>query len=357
MLTSDVQETVHPEQRIPVREDQSSHSVRIHEQLAELSVLTRRAVHEGIQQYSVSISSARSMLDDIEEESEGMFTRLWRFLTRPVVIRSGKKRVKQYSRMTLFFLDIFRFGGTFTVIFGILFLTLNFQSYWEIGQSYVRPFLHGPTVDVTQQILTSDFLNSPNSDARSVGNLLSFLPPAGPPDNRMIIPKLGLNVPLVEPSYAALLKEDWSQVEKDIQSALQRGVVHYPGTARPGQAGNFFITGHSSYYPWDSGQFKTVFARLSELNVGDEYVVYFNGDKHRYIIETKKEVKPSDISVLDQPSDRRISTLMTCTPVGTTLRRLIIVAQEVDPITAQPLKVGEKGQELPKSPQLEALPI
>ncbi len=329
---------------------------RIHARLARVSISTREAQQEGMQQYAVSIASARSFLTDLEEESEGIGKRLWSFLTQPVVVRSRNTH-KQYGRATLFVLDILRFGGTFALIFGVLFIALNYQSFWEIGAARLRPLLAGPAVDTAQFDLTHDIVNSPAADARTPGNLLSFLPPVGPPEDRMIIPKLGLNVPLEEPSYAALLREDWSQVEKDIQSALQKGVVHYPGTARPGQAGNFFVTGHSSYYPWDAGKFKTVFARLGELEVGDEYVVYYHGDKHRYIIETKKEVKPSDISVLDQPPDRRISTLMTCTPVGTTLRRLIIVAHEVDPLTAEPMKVGERPSEQPKTPQLEALPI
>jgi len=134
--------------------------------------------------------------------------------------------------------------------------------------------------------------------------------------------------------------------------------VHYPGTARPGQAGNFFVTGHSSYYPWAAGKYKTIFARLHQLNVGDEYWVYYGGDKHRYTVIEKKEVSPSDISVLDQPTDLRLATLMTCTPVGTTLRRLIIVSQEIDPLSGVALAVGEKGERSKTaSVPLEALPI
>ncbi|MBU2259213.1 class E sortase [Patescibacteria group bacterium] len=166
-----------------------------------------------------------------------------------------------------------------------------------------------------------------------------------------------LNIPLVTPSYEALLREDWTQVEDDIQDALQMGVVHYPGTAKPGQAGNFFVTGHSSYYPWASGKYKNVFARLHELEPGDEYWVYYGGDKHRYIVRGKKEVKSSDVTVLDQPVDRRVATLMTCTPIGTTLRRLIITSEEVDPQTGIALQVGERGHDsLPKA-RPQALPI
>jgi sortase A len=123
--------------------------------------------------------------------------------------------------------------------------------------------------------------------------------------------------------------ENWSELEKQIQSGLQQGVVHYPGTAEPGQVGNVFITGHSSYYPWDPGQFKDVFAVLGQLEIGDEYYVYFNQRKYTYRIREKYEVQPDNVNVLQQPHDRKVSTLMTCTPVGTTLRRLIIRADDI----------------------------
>ena len=193
---------------------------------------------------------------------------------------------------------------------------------------------------------------------RSEGNMLSFLPEVGPPDDRLIIPKLNLNVPIVIPSVDSLLKEDWSQLEEDIQTGLQNGVVHYPGTARPGQAGNFFLTGHSSYFPWAPGHYKSVFARLHNLNVGDEYWVYYGGDKHRYIVQSKDEVQPGDVTVLDQPLTQRVSTLMTCTPVGTTLRRLIIQSLEVHPDTGEPMEVGEREKrDNQPNVKMEMLPI
>jgi LPXTG-site transpeptidase (sortase) family protein len=193
--------------------------------------------------------------------------------------------------------------------------------------------------------------------SQNEGDLLSFLPPVGPPEHRLIIPKLNLNVPVTIPSYEALLREDWSQVETDIQKALEGGVVHYPGTAKPGQAGNFFITGHSSYYPWAPGNYKTVFARLGDLTVGDEYWVYYGGDKHRYVVTSVTEVKPSNVDVLDQPVDRRMSTLMTCVPVGTTLRRLIVAAEEVDPETGEVMAIGAQPVRELKRVGVEMLPI
>ncbi len=312
------------------------------------SRISKDVLEEGLRQYRESLAGARPMLSDLGEETTSSLSRLWNFLTQPVWFPGKGRTVKKRSRGSLFMLDILRFGGTFAGIFLVLFVSLNYQSFWEIGQARVETFMAPPSVgsaaDPLQDSLQQQLKLVPSlaTAGGMQGNLVSFLPDVGPPDNRLIIPKLDLNAPIVNPSYQALLKGDWAQVEKDIQTSLQDGVVHYPGTANPGQAGNFFVTGHSSFYPWAPGHFKTIFSRLGELSVGDELWIYYNGDKHRYVIRTKKEVVPSDISVLNQPSDQRLTTLMTCTPVGTTLRRLIIVAEEVDPSTGTVMKVGQQ---------------
>lgn len=343
----------------------AEHLADVRKLMSGMTALTRAAVQDGLDQYRYTMSPERGKVglrrftDDLKNTGK----RSWSFLVQPVWVPGRKKQLKQHSRGALFVFDIVRFGGTFAGIFLVLFSALNYQSFWQIASAQVNTFLQGPTLDSAELELNAAIIGTETvaasmlADAKDRGDLLAFLPPVGPPENRILIPSLNLNVPLTQPSTAALLRQDWTQVETDIQTALRDGVVHYPGTARPGQAGNFFVTGHSSYYPWDSGQYKTVFARLHELNVGDEYWVYFGGDKHRYIVRSKKEVSPSDVSVLDQPGDSRTATLMTCTPVGTTLRRLIVKAEEVDPVTGEVLKIGERTKAAPASMPLEALPI
>jgi LPXTG-site transpeptidase (sortase) family protein len=304
---------------------------------------------EGAEQYRSSAEEFRTSLRRGYGSLRSSARALWTFLSQPVWVIARSREPKQYSRLTLFLLDTVRFGGTFAALFTGLFIALNYQSFWAIVGSELRPIQTAQNqtelVTAVDETLREKLLRSPALavSGRTPGDLLSFLPGVGPPENRIIIPKLNLNIPLVTPSYENLLEEDWQGVETDIQDALQHGVVHYPGTARPGQAGNFFVTGHSSYYPWAAGRYKTVFARLHELTVGDEYWVYYGGDKHRYVVRSKSEVKPSNVHVLDQPLDRRTATLMTCTPVGTTLRRLIVTAEEVDPLTGMALHVEEKA--------------
>ena len=260
------------------------------------------------------------------------------FLGQPVWIPGRKGIPRQYSRGMLFFVDSLRFGMTFALIFTCLFLTLNYQSFGKIAVAMtdpLAPLRDRLPVEQAAEMLSQNIPRSMDSD------IAQFLPTVGPPDNRLLIPSLGLNVPIVIPPNDALIAEEWERLEGDIQTALAHGTVHYPGTARPGQAGNFFITGHSSYYPWADGKYKSVFARLPMLKTGDEFWVYYGGDRHRYVIQEKKEVKPTDVGVLDQPLDRRMATLMTCVPIGTTLRRLILQAQELDPLTGTPMAVGQ----------------
>jgi len=151
-----------------------------------------------------------------------------------------------------------------------------------------------------------------------------------PPDRRIIIPKIAKNIPILEVDPINLENGKFSDFEADVQKMLKDGVVHYPGTAEPGQNGNVFITGHSSYYPWDNGKYKDVFAALHNLEEGDEYFVFDKGKKYKYIITTRKVVPPSDVSVLDQDYTKKTSTLMTCTPVGTAKNRLILQSELVE---------------------------
>lgn len=50
-----------------------------------------------------------------------------------------------------------------------------------------------------------------------------------------------------------------------IAAKLPNTLVHFQGTAKPGQHGMVVITGHSSNYPWIKGLYNTIFAPLEKL--------------------------------------------------------------------------------------------
>jgi LPXTG-site transpeptidase (sortase) family protein len=336
-----------------------------------VSDLLSGPIAEGKRQAQMTLEETRAEIDEVRHvfaslpsRVRGKLLRMWSSMNKPVILPgNARRRGKPQTKMRLFVVDTIRFGGTFAGIFIVLFVGINYQSFWQIARAQLALGADVKTEQALEQMVRGNPTTAPGSGpiVRSVDqSLLSFLPPVGPYENRLVIPKLEESVPIVQPSMEALMREDWQTFEEDIQRALHDGVVHYPGSARAGQPGNFFLTGHSSYYPWDDGHYKNVFARLNELKAGDTYSVFFGGDRHTYRITGKKEVSPNDVSVLDQPTDKRMATLMTCTPIGTTLRRLIVTAEEIDPQSGEVLKVGERTAEQQKpSPikRLEALPI
>ncbi len=155
-------------------------------------------------------------------------------------------------------------------------------------------------------------------------------------DNYIYIPRIRVAAPIV---YAK------STADEAINNDLLRGVVHYPGTAEPGQKGNVFLTGHSSYYWWVDSDYKTVFTLVPELVGGDEIVVYHKGIRYTYKVSEIKDVSATDVSVL-RPTDQPVVTLSTCVPIGTSYQRRIVRANQVNP-DPQFARPGSSGSVTP----------
>ncbi len=231
--------------------------------------------------------------------------------------------------------DLLRTAAFSIFLFAIGFLAINAQAYSTLLQDSILEWRGvAPQSELTQYVAPAP-KPAPKllKIERTPTAQKSQIPPLNlsvtPPDNRLIIPKIDKNIPILESDPQKLVGADWTSLQKTFQEDLQNGVIHYPGTAKPGQMGNAFITGHSSYYPWDPGRYKTVFARLGKLEVGDDIVVYYDQKKYYYKVREKKEVKSDDVSVLAQSSEKLI-TLMTCSPVGTNIKRLVVVGELVD---------------------------
>lgn len=233
---------------------------------------------------------------------------------------------------------LLEFGAVTAFIFTILFFFINFQSYSQLFLSKLDQlrgqFNNNPYSQQEQAALKTaspegqkplPIVTSSTAAKKQIPDLNLTI---APPDDRIIIPRINQNVPVIRVPADLLLKRDWQALEKQIQEALRYGVVHFPGTALPGDGGNVVITGHSSYFPWDPGRFKDVFALLHQVEVGDKVVVYHEQKKYEYVVYEKKVVKPSQVDVLTQNGEDKL-TLITCTPVGTDLNRLVVLAKPV----------------------------
>ncbi|KKU14522.1 MAG: Sortase family protein [Microgenomates group bacterium GW2011_GWC2_45_8] len=109
---------------------------------------------------------------------------------------------------------------------------------------------------------------------------------------------------------------------------LKQSLIQYPGTAMPGDLGNTVIFGHSVLPQFFNPQnYLTIFSTLHRLGVGDTMEIASDGASYTYRIVDMYETTPDDLSPLAQTYGGRYLTLITCTPPGTYLRRLIIRAQ------------------------------
>jgi len=136
--------------------------------------------------------------------------------------------------------------------------------------------------------------------------------------------------------------------EKEVLTQLQSGVAHIKGTALPGQDGTTVIFGHSSSLPWLPGNYKDVFASLHSTTVGDTIELNLNDKMFRYRVTKKFEVKPTEISMLNATPGVHL-LLITCTPIGTALRRLVIEAEltSPDPSSLEPFVQSAFSNQLP----------
>lgn len=112
---------------------------------------------------------------------------------------------------------------------------------------------------------------------------------------------------------------------------LAKSLIHYGGTAVPGDYGNTVVFGHSTLPQFYKGakDYKAVFSTLPTIKIGAAINIKYDGLDYRYIVTDKVVVDPTDLSPLEQRFDDSYLTLVTCVPPGTYLYRLNVKAKLV----------------------------
>lgn len=109
---------------------------------------------------------------------------------------------------------------------------------------------------------------------------------------------------------------------------LSSHLVHYNGTALPGDKGTTVIFGHSSLPQlFSSSNYRTIFSTLHLLKTGDSIVANINGVVYSYVIDEIIITDPTNTTMFYQDYDSSNLTLVTCTPPGTIWKRLVIKAK------------------------------
>jgi len=135
--------------------------------------------------------------------------------------------------------------------------------------------------------------------------------PAGPDDVIAIltIPRLGITrAPIydrgVDPKGTMLIAHGYA-------------VTHYAYSAALG-GGNAVLYGHDDIEG-------SIFARLKDLNPGDEIDISIAGEVQVYRVTTRAIVRPTAVQILDPTADVRL-TLFTCWPNWVDTQRVVITA-------------------------------
>jgi len=301
---------------------------------------------------TASIESSANLLDEIQVIQEKSKPSFW----------------KKVADGAIFFV---KYIATSTVIFAVILSASNYHAYIEIAKSYFNPEgLETSRQNMLASVQASAIQSTPapiaedttattastteqqdiqisldgaqkiemqkNKTFHSMEKLMKEdandeLPldiNLVPYENRVVIPKIGKNIPLVDVEGRTV--KDVKELENVFMNELINGVVRYPWSAKPWNDGNTFIFGHSSNLPWIKGKYNDVFALLDKVNFWDEIIAYYGQKKFTYKITEKKIITPWDVSVLKRDTDKKEITLMTCWPVGTTLNRMIVIWELVE---------------------------
>lgn len=109
---------------------------------------------------------------------------------------------------------------------------------------------------------------------------------------------------------------------------LSKHLVQYFSTSKsPVENGTSVIFGHSTLPQWfDPKNYMAIFANLHLLKDGDNIVLTVNGRDYNYKVFSRTIVESNDPNIFSQAYDNSYITIITCTPPGTTWKRLVVRA-------------------------------
>ena len=138
--------------------------------------------------------------------------------------------------------------------------------------------------------------------------------------NRVIIPKIGVNI-----AY-----------DKG-EASLDRGAEwRAPGSGNPADGGNFVIAAHRfSIQPTPLATIeKSPFYHINRVGSGDKIVVDYNGKRYGYEVQKTYTVKPTQVEI-EARTDDPILTLYSCGLEGAEGDRVVVEAKRLGEVALE----------------------
>ena len=236
--------------------------------------------------------------------------------------RSGRKKQKKprpTSRLgrlrdrALLVLEVGALVGLVAV------LAVSFLNIRALNDDYAEAGLLPLTPTAEAAALAMDILPGGHAPPEEDGTIPSHL-------RGLVEGEAPLTVPIATPGPQAptrvvipAIEVDALIVEGDRPEQLKLGVGHYLNGVDPGERGNMVLSAHNDIY----GE---IFRHLSDLELGDEVIVYAEEQPYRYIVKAKQIVDEDEVSVLASTT-KPVATLISCYPYMVDTHRIIVVAE------------------------------
>ena len=214
-----------------------------------------------------------------------------------------------------------RVSGELMITFGLVVLLFAAYEVWGVG------VIQGGKQDALAGALEQQWANEPGDD------------PTVGPTPASGTGGLGSKIHGIAKLYVPALGQQWVVVEGVTQADIRYAPGHYPGTALPGQIGNFSVAGHRN---------RATFWRLDELRNGDAIVVESKDQWFIYQVVKTRIVLPTQVEVVapvpmlpgSKPTKAMV-TLTTCNPKFNNYQRLIVHGELV---RTQPKSQGDPAE-------------
>jgi len=132
---------------------------------------------------------------------------------------------------------------------------------------------------------------------------------SAPEENTLIIPSIQV---------------DEVVIESDAPEAVDWGVWRRPQTSTPDKGGNTVLVAHR--FAYSAG---ATFYHLDKMEVGEKFAVFWNDEEYIYEVFDIGVVPATAIEIEDNTAEPMM-TLYTCTPIWTSVDRLVVKANLID---------------------------
>ena len=174
-----------------------------------------------------------------------------------------------------------------------------------IGALAALSYPFWPLINYQAEMVLAEADNETGSVESESGSNLESAVKLEKEGNYLIIPKIGVEIPIVSGND---------------ESALERGAWLLPESSTPDLSGNTILAGHRYKYRPPS---KKTFYLLDKVKEGDLLQVFWEGKEYRYTVVSSEVVLPEQIGVLAQ-TEKPTLTLITCYPLFSDEKRLVV---------------------------------